>query len=116
MSRRRRDTFDPRQTAWSWNDAHAVLAAAPEGDVLYDVTAPAASRLSAPRPRRAARATGRHTQPPPSLGLPLGTVELEGRLTCWACACALDPTVLARSPDGPEPPRCDGCGARLPVR
>jgi hypothetical protein len=111
MSRRRRETVDPRQTRWTWSDAEAVLADAPDGEVVFDAEAPARSRLVMPRLRRAPRATGRHTVEPPSLGLPLGVAELEGRLTCFACACTLGPADFTS-----DSPRCHGCGASLPVR
>jgi hypothetical protein len=102
-----------RQLGWAFRDPRAILEEASQrGETIFEI--PDASRLSNPARRRAAR-TSRPPSTLASIGLPLGTLELGGRLACWACARPLQEHELISS-DAGEAPRCPGCGARLPVR
>jgi hypothetical protein len=105
----RRAPASELQIVFSWTDPRAVLDAA-SGDVVYE--APEVSRIVAGRAPRLPRVKQRAAGEPPSLGLPFGVREVEGRLTCWSCARDLHEDEIVRA--GPGYSTCPGCGARLP--
>ena len=114
MSSRRADASGDRQVPLAWSTPRDILEAVESrpGAVVFEV--PEISRIVSGRQPSLPRVRVRRRGPvePPSLGLPFGVRDHEGRQHCWSCGRDLSEDDVIRSAPGYV--QCPGCGARLP--
>jgi hypothetical protein len=110
----KRAVVDERQITWTWTDPEELLEREAErGPVVFE--AADASKIVTTRPPKLPRVRQKKGQAgpePPSMGLPFGAREHEGRVVCWSCAQSLSDAEVVTA--GPGMRVCPGCGARLP--
>ena len=110
----KRAQIDERQVTWTWIDPEELLEREEErGPVVF--LADNASKIVAARPPRLPRVKqkkGAAVVEPPSMGLPFGARQHEGRVICWSCAQQIGDAEVVQA--GPGMRVCPGCGARLP--